>query len=136
MVEIPEGQLAAELEAFLEGQRNLSELEHALEGRVTFERPGQIGVIRIHRPLPVVPLKSEHLLGVLGRALGGTLPRGELTRWAAAVLVLDCFDLEGPGANQDSLSATVWDLANAGAHDQLTPTRMRELIDRVLDAAP
>jgi hypothetical protein len=132
---LSENELVAELTAFLEGKRDLSGLEAALEERVTFEQPGQIGVIRIHGPLPVVPLKKEQLLAVLGRVLKGAWSVSEATHWAAAVLVLDCFDLEAPGADQDVVSETVWDLANYGTNAQLTPDRLRELIDQLLDTA-
>jgi hypothetical protein len=135
VAQLPDNELIHELTEFLEGERDLFELEAALRERVTFERPGQIGVIRIHSPLPVVALKKEHLLGILGRALTETWSVAETTSWAAAVLVLDCFDLEGPSADQDVLSETVWDLASEGAHHQLNPGRLRELIDRLLDAA-
>jgi hypothetical protein len=132
---LPENEVVAELTAFLEGKRNLFELEAALVERVDFEHPGQIGVIRIHGPLPLVPLKKDQLLATLGRVLKGAWTVSEATRWAAAVLVLDCFDLEAPGAAQDLVSETVWDLASYGANDQLTPDRLRELIDQLLDAA-
>jgi hypothetical protein len=132
---LSEKELVAELTAFLEGERDLFELETALQERVAFERPGKIGVIRIHGPLPVVPLKKEQLLAVLGRLLKGAWSVSQATRWAAAVLVLDCFNLEAPGTNRDVVSETVWDLAAYGANDQLTPDRLRELIDQLLDAA-
>jgi hypothetical protein len=135
VTQLPEDELLRELTAFLEGERDLSELEAALRERVTFERPGEIGVIRILGPLPVVPLHKEHVLGVLGRTLTKEWSVPKTTSWAGAVLVLDCFALERPGADQDVLSETVWDVANEGAHDQLSWDRIRELIDRLLDAA-
>jgi hypothetical protein len=130
-----EHQLVAELQGFLAGRRNLAELEKALRGRVTFERPGGIGVVHIHGPLPTVPLRREHVFGILGRVLNGVLSHAEATNWAATVLVLNCFALEHPGSDAGGLSETVWDLASDGSHDGLTPVRIRELIDRVLDAA-
>jgi hypothetical protein len=135
MIQLSEHELIAELTAFLEGKRDLVELEAALRERVTFDRPGQIGMIRIHTSLPLVPLTNEHVLGVLSRTLSGDWSPSESTSWAAAVLVLDCFDLEGPGPAQDVLSETVWDLATDGAHNGLASARLRELMDRLLDAA-
>lgn len=124
--------MTARLAEFAAGSLSLPALEEALDGWVvmrfwdTNERQ-----LDFQRELPPVVFSATDVRRKIEEYVGGAITARELSDWAAAMRLLDCFDLDERTSHPDDTWDVIDELASPDAWGELTLERalflMKEL---------
>jgi hypothetical protein len=125
-------ELETHLEGFVAGDISLARLEDALLGTATLRfSDTNEREVQFHRSLPNVRFGPEDIVRTLERYLAGTINGREASDWAAALRLLDCFDVRDDTADPDSIWDAVDQLMAPDVWGNLSTERAIELIHQL-----
>lgn len=125
--------IARALKEFGFGQLGLAGLETRLEGvvQLRFADTNERSVELRGEALPTIVLGKAQVQVVLERFLRGELDRREVSDWAAAIRLLDCFEFESPDEASDAAWDVIDELMSPDSWGELTTEGAIRLIHRL-----